>query len=73
MVMNKAGELVYFGKSFEEEITIIDFDGSQQDVKHTVADRDAQTNEQYLQAIQLGTFDYLRKTGIKDVVIGVSG
>lgn len=73
MCMNKQGELIYFGKSFEEEITIIDLDGSQQDVKNTVADRDAQTNEQYLQAIQLGTFDYLRKTGIKDVVIGVSG
>jgi NAD+ synthase (glutamine-hydrolysing) len=70
MMVNPQGELIHFSPRFQEDIQIIDTD-TLSVLEDEVLDENKY--EVILEAITLGLKDYLGKTGIKDVVIGVSG
>ncbi|MCX6825520.1 MAG: NAD+ synthase [candidate division SR1 bacterium] len=75
MVMNADGSLVHLSKRFEEEIIIVDTN-KKSDGEHAGYDVSFENQcpqGSMLDAMKLGLKDYLAKTGIQDVVIGVSG
>lgn len=68
-IVNAEGQLVWMGKGFAEEFVILDLEQLQplQDFHW------AEDMAMIEQALVLGTRDYLRKTGFKSVVLGLSG
>jgi NAD+ synthase (glutamine-hydrolysing) len=73
MVMDKEEKLIYLADGYTEDIRIIDMDADHEDLSEKLV---AISNEKYgriYDTLTLGLSDYLAKTGIKDVVIWVSG
>ena len=72
MIMDKNGKLIYLADGYTEDIRIIDMGADHEDLSEKLI---AISNEKYgriYDTLVLGLQDYLAKTGIKDVTIGVS-
>lgn len=73
MVVDKNGKLVSFLSRFQEEIKIVDTENLVEEYDDDFLEKADEKYENILEAIKLWLKDYLEKTGIKDVVIWVSG
>jgi NAD+ synthase (glutamine-hydrolysing) len=69
LVLNSAGEVIAQGKSFEEDIVYFDSDRLTGELHAQVAGDDASVYS----ALVLGTRDYVRKCGFRQVIVGLSG
>ena len=69
LVLNGAGEVIAQGKSFEEDLILFDSDRLTGEMHDQVAGEEASAYA----ALVLGTRDYVRKCGFKQVIIGLSG
>lgn len=67
--MSGAGEVVASGRSFEEDLVLVDTDASTGECHEDFIDE----CEAVYQALVLGTRDYIRKCGFSKVLIGLSG
>ncbi|MCX6824449.1 MAG: NAD(+) synthase [candidate division SR1 bacterium] len=74
MVMTPDGNLRHLGKRFQEDICIVDtekdFPG---EYTYDVMFENQHPQASIIEAMKLGVKEYLLKTGIQDVVIGISG
>jgi NAD+ synthase/NAD+ synthase (glutamine-hydrolysing) len=68
-VMNAAGEIIASARSFAEDLVIADIDANTGDQHANFEDE----HEAVYEALVLGTRDYIRKCGFKQVLIGLSG
>lgn len=68
VVIDANGEAIHCSRSFEEEETLVSFDGGHCDPVAAIPG-----DQQVGQALILGLRDYIRKTGFEKVVIGLSG
>lgn len=74
MVMTPDGNLRHLGKRFQEDICIVDTEEKyDHEYTYDVHFENEYPQSSILEAMKLWLKDYLEKTGIKDVVIGVSG
>lgn len=69
LVLNPAGEVIAQGKSFEEDIIYFDSDR----LTGEMHDQDAGDEASAYAALVLGTRDYVRKCGFRQVIVGLSG
>ncbi|HXZ98391.1 MAG TPA: NAD+ synthase [Candidatus Acidoferrum sp.] len=72
LAVDSRGELVGIGRSFEEDLVVVDLElkaGIAPSVKSPRYNRE----ESIFMALVLGVRDYFRKTGFKKAVIGLSG
>jgi NAD+ synthase/NAD+ synthase (glutamine-hydrolysing) len=69
LVLNPAGEVIAQGKSFEEDIVYFDSDTLTGELHPQIAGDDALVYA----ALVLGTRDYVRKCGFRQVILGLSG
>jgi NAD+ synthase (glutamine-hydrolysing) len=69
LVLNPAGEVIARGKSFEEDLVYFDSDALTGELHDQVQGDEASVYA----ALVLGTRDYVRKCGFKQVIIGLSG
>ena len=69
LVLNANGEVIAQGKSFEEDIVCFDSDRLTGEIHEQIQGEEA---EAYA-ALVLGTRDYVRKCGFRQVIIGLSG
>jgi NAD+ synthase/NAD+ synthase (glutamine-hydrolysing) len=69
LVLNADGEVVAQGKSFEEDIVYFDSDRMTGEVHQQVPGDEASAYA----ALVLGTRDYVRKCGFRQVIVGLSG
>ena len=69
LAINSQGEIIGQGKSFEEDLLVIDTAAMQPEIHSTVPGLDAGAYN----ALVLGTRDYLRKCSFSKAVIGLSG
>jgi NAD+ synthase (glutamine-hydrolysing) len=69
LVFNRAGEVIARGKSFAEDLVYFDSDKLTGELHEQVEGEDATAYA----ALVLGTRDYVRKCGFKQVIIGLSG
>ena len=69
VALNRKGEPIAVGKSFAEEVFVVDVDGDAPavEVKWPAGE------EQLFRALSLGIRDYVHKCGFKSVVVGLSG
>lgn len=72
MVMTPTGCLQHISKRFQEDISIVDTENDCRDFGYQTSLEDQYVYPTMMAAMQLGLKDYLQKTGITDVVIGVS-
>lgn len=72
LVYNHLGELIYRAASFEEDLFIVDTDHLFQPAERIIAPDHDDIGTVY-QCLCLGLADYVRKTGFKKVVLGLSG
>jgi NAD+ synthase (glutamine-hydrolysing) len=69
MVLNREGKVVAQGKSFEEDLIFFDSDTLTGDVHDQISGEEVSIYA----ALVLGTRDYIRKCGFRQVIIGLSG
>ena len=69
VVFDPAGNVVAQGKSFEEDLIYFDSDRLTGEIHKLLQDEEASAYS----ALVLGTRDYVRKCGFKQVIIGLSG
>ena len=69
IVLNPAGEVIARGKSFEEDLVYFDSDRLSGEIHEQVEGDEATVYA----ALVLGTRDYVRKCGFRQVIIGLSG
>jgi NAD+ synthase/NAD+ synthase (glutamine-hydrolysing) len=69
LVLNPAGEVIARGKSFEEDIVYFDSDQLTGEMHHQI---EGEESSAYA-ALVLGTRDYVRKCGFRQVIVGLSG
>ncbi len=69
LALNGRGETVARGRSFAEDLVMVDVATGTGDVHRTVEGDEAATYE----ALVLGTRDYIRKCGFRQALIGLSG
>jgi NAD+ synthase (glutamine-hydrolysing) len=69
LVLNPAGEVIAQGKSFEEDIVYFDSDQLTGEIHHQIEAEEASVYS----ALVLGTRDYVRKCGFRQVIVGLSG
>ena len=69
LVLNRAGEVIAQGKSFEEDIVYFDSDQLTGEVHSQIEGEEASGYS----ALVLGTRDYVRKCGFRQVIVGLSG
>jgi NAD+ synthase (glutamine-hydrolysing) len=69
LVLNPAGEVIAQGKSFEEDIIYFDSDQLTGEIHHQIEAEEASVYS----ALVLGTRDYVRKCGFRQVIVGLSG
>jgi NAD+ synthase (glutamine-hydrolysing) len=69
MVFDREGKVIAQGKSFEEDLVLFDSDALSGEIHEQVEGEDASVYA----ALVLGTRDYVRKCGFKQVIIGLSG
>ena len=63
------GRLIARGKAFQEDLITVDMDG----MSGTIAEDDFTPEAEIWKALVLGTRDYVRKCGFKEVLLGLSG
>jgi NAD+ synthase (glutamine-hydrolysing) len=69
LVIAPSGEVIAQGKSFEEDLIFADLDTLSGELREQSGDED----EAMLEALTLGTRDYVRKCGFSKAVIALSG
>jgi NAD+ synthase/NAD+ synthase (glutamine-hydrolysing) len=69
LVLNPAGEVIARGKSFEEDLVFFDSDQLSGEMHEQIDGEEASAYA----ALVLGTRDYVRKCGFRQVIIGLSG
>ncbi|HUK47340.1 MAG TPA: NAD+ synthase [Terriglobales bacterium] len=69
LVFNREGDVVAQGKSFEEDLILFDADSLTGEMHEQIEGEEASIYS----ALVLGTRDYVRKCGFKQVIIGLSG
>jgi len=69
LVLNPAGDVIAQGKSFEEDIVYFDSDRLTGEVHSQIAGEEGSAYS----ALVLGTRDYVRKCGFRQVIVGLSG
>ena len=69
LVISPAGDVIAQGKTFEEDLVLFDSDSLTGDMHEQIAGEEATVYA----ALVLGTRDYVRKCGFKQVIIGLSG
>jgi NAD+ synthase (glutamine-hydrolysing) len=69
LVLNPAGEVIAQGRSFEEDIVYFDSDKLTGDVHPQIEGEEASVYS----ALVLGTRDYVRKCGFRQVIVALSG
>ena len=69
LVFNPAGEVIAQGKSFEEDIVYFDSDQLTGEMHSQIEGEEASVYS----ALVLGTRDYVRKCGFRQVIVGLSG
>jgi NAD+ synthetase len=69
LVLNADGEVIAQGKSFEEDIVYFDSDRMAGEIHEQVPGDEASAYA----ALVLGTRDYVRKCGFRQVIVGLSG
>jgi NAD+ synthase/NAD+ synthase (glutamine-hydrolysing) len=69
LVLNSAGEVIARAKSFEEDLVYFDSDVMNGELHDQVQGEEANVYA----ALVLGTRDYVRKCGFRQVIIGLSG
>ena len=69
LVLNPAGEVIAQGKSFEEDLVYFDSDQLTGEVHSQIEGEEASAYS----ALVLGTRDYVRKCGFRQVIVGLSG
>jgi NAD+ synthase (glutamine-hydrolysing) len=69
MVFDREGKVIAQGKSFEEDLVLFESDALSGEIHEQVEGEDASVYA----ALVLGTRDYVRKCGFKQVIIGLSG
>jgi NAD+ synthase (glutamine-hydrolysing) len=69
MVFDREGKVIAQGKSFEEDLVLFDSDTLTGEIHQQIEGDDASVYA----ALVLGTRDYVRKCGFKQVIIGLSG
>ncbi len=69
LVLNRAGEVIAQGKSFEEDLIYFDSDKLTGDMHDQIAGDEANVYA----ALVLGTRDYVHKCGFQKVIVGLSG
>jgi len=69
LVIAPSGEVIAQAKSFEEDLIFADLDALTGDMREQPGDED----DAMLEALTLGTRDYVRKCGFSKVVIALSG
>ena len=69
LVVGADGRVMAQAKSFEEDLVFADLESRTGDVRVRTGDED----DAMLEALTLGTRDYVRKCGFRKVVIGLSG
>jgi NAD+ synthase (glutamine-hydrolysing) len=69
LVLNPAGEVIAQGKSFEEDIVYFDSDQLIGEMHSQIEGEEASAYS----ALVLGTRDYVRKCGFRQVIVGLSG
>ncbi|HEY1498773.1 MAG TPA: NAD+ synthase [Acidobacteriaceae bacterium] len=69
MVIDPNGKVIAQGKSFEEDLIFADLDTLTGDMREQCGDED----EAMLEALTLGTRDYVRKCGFTKAVVALSG
>ncbi len=68
MVVNKEGETVWVGKVFEEDFGVLDIPLNKGDIGIVYDD-----TEELFKALSFGIKEYVENTGLKGVVLGLSG
>jgi len=69
LVLNRAGEVIAQGKSFEEDLVYFDSDSLTGEAHPQIEGEEASVYA----ALVLGTRDYVNKCGFKRVIVGLSG
>jgi NAD+ synthase (glutamine-hydrolysing) len=69
LVLDSAGKVIAQGKSFEEDLIYFDSDRLTGEVHDQIAGEEASAYS----ALVLGTRDYVRKCGFRQVIVGLSG
>ncbi|HTS05538.1 MAG TPA: NAD+ synthase [Candidatus Eisenbacteria bacterium] len=69
LVLNREGEVIAQGRSFEEDLIYFDSQTLTGDVHEQIAGEEASG----YQALVLGTRDYMHKCGFKKAIVGLSG
>ena len=69
LVFDREGNVIAQGKSFEEDLILFDSDALTGEIHQQIEGEDASVYA----ALVLGTRDYVRKCGFKQVIIGLSG
>ena len=69
LVLNREGEVIAQGRSFEEDLIYFDSQTLTGDVHEQIAGEEASG----YQALLLGTRDYMHKCGFKKAIVGLSG
>ncbi len=69
LVFDREGNVIAQGKSFEEDLILFDSDALTGEIHQQIEGDDASIYA----ALVLGTRDYVRKCGFKQVIIGLSG
>jgi NAD+ synthase (glutamine-hydrolysing) len=69
LVLDATGKVIAQGKSFEEDLVFFDSDGFTGDVHEQVEGEEGSAYS----ALVLGTRDYVRKCGFRQVIVGLSG
>jgi NAD+ synthase/NAD+ synthase (glutamine-hydrolysing) len=69
LVFDREGNIIAQGKSFEEDLILFDSDALTGEIHQQIEGDDASVYA----ALVLGTRDYVRKCGFKQVIVGLSG
>jgi NAD+ synthase (glutamine-hydrolysing) len=69
VALNRKGEAIAVGKSFTEDLFVVEVDGDAPTMKIP----QPAPEEQLFRALSLGIRDYVHKCGFKSVVVGLSG
>jgi NAD+ synthase (glutamine-hydrolysing) len=72
VALNARGEIIALGKSFEEDILVVDLEGDSPAPSAPLILPENQ-DEQLFRALVLGVRDYVSKCNFKSVVLGLSG
>ena len=72
-VFSPSGDVLARGRQFEEDLLLIDIDAESNQPDTTPIYDPLPDLEEVYQALTIGTRDYVRKNGFKQVVIGLSG